>query len=93
MSEVKQIKVSGKTNVQQLSYSIVSLINKGHDVEVRAMGASAVSQMYKGITVARGTVALKGKDLLIRPGFCDISEDENGEEKSKTVMTARLIVT
>ncbi len=93
MKEVKQIRVSSKTSVNHLANSISKIINDDFDIEVRALGAGAVNQMYKGITVARGILALKGKDLLIKPGFVDISEpDTNGENKARTAMIARLIV-
>ncbi len=88
MAEYKKIKVSSKSPVPQLAGSIVICIEAGDNVELRAVGASAVNQMYKGIASARGTLAAKGKDLLIKPGFDEIKED--GTEK--TVMIARLIV-
>ena len=47
-----------------------------------------MNQMYKGTAVARGTLAAKGKDLLIKPGFDEI--EENGEKK--TLMVARLVI-
>ena len=52
------------------------------------MGASAVNQMYKACAVARGTLATRGRDLLIKPGFSDINED--GLEK--TVMVANIVI-
>lgn len=86
--EYKKIKVSAKSPVPQLAGSIVISIEAGESVELRAVGASAVNQMYKGIASARGTLGAKGKDLLIKPGFDEI--EENGA--SKTVMIARLVV-
>lgn len=88
MMEYKQIKVSAKSPVPQLAGSIVISIENGDNVELRAIGASAVSQMYKATASARGTLASKGKDLLIKPGFAEINED--GFEK--TVMVARLVI-
>ena len=84
----KEIKVSAKSPVQALASSIVFSIEEGHDVTLRAVGASAVNQMYKSITVARGTLASKGKDMYIKPGFDEVTEDGD----KKTVMTATLIV-
>ena len=84
----KQIRVSGKSPVPQLAGSIIKSIEEGSDVEVRAVGASAVNQMYKSIAVARGTLATKGKDLLVKPGFSEITE----REEEKTVMIANLVV-
>ena len=49
---------------------------------------SAVNQMYKGIAVARGTLATKGKDLLIKPGFSEIVEGD----LEKTVMIANIVI-
>ena len=86
--EYKKIRVSSKSSVPQLAGSIVISVEEGSNVEVRAVGASAVNQMYKGIASARGTLAAKGKDLLIKPGFDEIKE--NDEEK--TVMIARLVM-
>jgi stage V sporulation protein S len=86
--ETKQIRVSGKSPVPQLAGSIVKSIEDGFTLEVRAVGASAVNQMYKGIAVARGTLASKGKDLLIKPGFAEITEGD----LVKTVMIANLVI-
>ena len=86
--EYKKIKVSAKSPVPQLAGSIVISVEAGDNVELRAVGASAVNQMYKSIASARGTLAAKGKDLSIKPGFDETNE--NGIEK--TVMIARLIV-
>lgn len=86
--ELKQIRVSGKSPVPQLAGSIIKSIEDGFKLEIRAVGASAVNQMYKSIAVARGTLATKGKDLLIKPGFSEIYED--GIEK--TVMIANLVI-
>ena len=84
----KQIRVSGKSPVPQLAGSIIKSIEEGFSIEVRAVGASAVNQMYKAIAVARGTLASKGKDLLIKPGFSEIAESGN----EKTVMIANLVI-
>lgn len=88
MENFKKIRVSSKSSVPQLAGSIVISIEEGNHVEVRAVGASAVNQMYKSIASARGTLASKGKDLLIKPGFDEIKEND----AEKTVMIARLII-
>ena len=88
VKEIKQLRVSGKSPVPQLAGSIVKSIEDGYSLEVRAVGASAVNQMYKGIAVARGTLATKGKDLLIKPGFSEIYEGD----LEKTVMIANIVI-
>lgn len=88
MANKKIIKVSAKSPVQSLASSIVFSIEAGENVVLRAVGASAVNQMYKGISVARGTLASKGSDLFIKPGFDEVTED--GEKK--TVMVAHIVI-
>lgn len=88
MKQYKEIKASSKSPVPQLAGSIIHSIEDGDDVELRAVGASAVNQMYKAMASARGTLAAKGRDLYFKPGFDTINED--GCEK--TVMIAHIIV-
>lgn len=85
----KKIRVSSKSPVPRLSGSIVISIENGENVELRAVGASAVNQMYKAIASARGVLASKGKDLYIKPGFDEIKEDDGVE---KTVMIAHIVI-
>lgn len=84
----KVIKVSSSSSVPQLSGSIIISIEENKEVEVRAVGAGAVNQMYKAVASARGVLATKGKDLYIKPGFDETTE--NGS--AKTVMVAYLVV-
>lgn len=84
----KVIKVSSSTSVPQLSGSIVASIEGGFSVEVRAVGASAVNQMYKSLASARGIIASKGKDLYIKPGFDEAKEGDN----VRTVMVAYVVI-
>lgn len=95
MSDNKKIiRVSSRSPVPQLAGSIIISIEEGSDVELRACGASAVSQMYKGIAAARGTLSSKGKDLFIKPGFGEVIDknEVTGEEEKKTIMLAILVV-
>ena len=85
--EVKNISYkypNGYLAVDDVSFSIEA----GENVVLRAVGASAVNQMYKGISVARGTLASKGSDLFIKPGFDEVTEND----EKKTVMVAHLII-
>lgn len=88
MMNYKRIRVSSKSPVPQLAGSIVISVENGDNVELRAVGASSVNQMYKAIASARGTLASKGKDLYIKPGFDEIKEDGC----DKTVMIAHIII-
>lgn len=92
LQEFKVIKVSASTPVASLSGSILSVLKSGEKVELRAMGAGAISQMYKATAKARTAMATLGRDLLIRPGFDTIVEEENGEKKEKTVLLAHIVL-
>lgn len=87
-SKRKVIKVSSKSPVPQLCGSIVVSVEENCNVEVRAVGASAVNQMYKAIASARGILATKGHDLYIKPGFDEIKEADT----ERTVMVAYLVI-
>ena len=84
----KVIKVKGTASVPHLSSCIHISVCNGLDVELRAVGASAVNQAVKSVASARGTLASKGKNLFIQPGFDDTVED--GEKKS--VVTMHVVI-
>lgn len=86
--EVKEIRVSAKSPVHSLASSIVFSVEEGKSVVLRAVGASSCNQMYKGIAVARGSLAAKGKDIFIKPGFDEVIE----EGEKKTVLVAFIVV-
>lgn len=88
MEEAKIIKVSGHTSSKQLAGCICNCIDNKESVELRAIGAGAVNQMYKALTIARGNIACSGRNLLILPGFQDVVED--GE--AKTAMLAKVVL-
>ena len=86
---IKRLKVSGSSPVRELAGSIVKCFEEGSkNIEVRAIGASSVNQMYKALATARSIFAQKGLDLSIKPGY---DEAEIKGEK-KTVMIARIVI-
>lgn len=85
----KVINVGRSTPVPQLAGSIVwSLEEYNNVIEVRAMGASAVSQAVKALAVARGMLASQGTDLLVRPSFDTI----NDHDTDKTVIVLTVVL-
>lgn len=87
-SEKKVFKISGSSPVPQTAGSIVKSYEDGFDIELRAIGAGAVSQMFKACAVARGILASKAKELSIKPGFDETVID--GEER--TVLVAQVVI-
>ena len=91
MLEVKKkvLKISGSSPTPATAGSIVKAYEEGfHDIELRAIGASSVNQMFKAMATASGIFAQKGKILTFRPGYDVVNID--GCEK--TAMIAVVIV-
>lgn len=92
--DVKEMLVKGSSPVRELAGSIMKVYEGGErNIELRAIGAGSVNQMYKALATARALFAQKGLDLSIRPGFDETDIDNSPTENSKrTVMVARLII-
>ena len=78
MSEVKEqeeklFKVKASTNPTNLAGFIAKSIQEGTDnLELSAIGASAVNQMIKGCIISRKYCSVHGYDLAVVPCFRDI---------------------
>lgn len=65
----KAIRVSARSDVEPLARAVSNALLEHPKVQLRAMGAGAVNQAVKALAIARGFVALRGQDLVARPGF------------------------
>lgn len=74
------LRVSAKSNPKAVAGAIAAVVRDQGKVEVQAVGAGAVNQAIKAITIARGFVAPNGIDLVSVPGFAEI--EINGEERT-----------
>lgn len=63
------LKVAGNSNVLSVAGSIVKAVEDGNRVELHSIGASSVNQTVKAIATARGILATKGYDALVKIGF------------------------
>jgi len=87
--ETKQLMVSGSSPVRELAGSVVKCYDSGEkNIELRAIGASSVNQMYKALATARSIFAQKGLDLTIKPGYDEV--EIKGEKR--TVMIAKVVI-
>ena len=81
------IKVSSKSVSHKVAGSIANSFREGATgVEIQTVGAGAVNQAIKAISIARGFVAPLGMNLICTPAFYDVMID--GKEKT----AIRLIV-
>lgn len=75
------IKVSSKSVSSKVAGSIANSFREGcKNVEIQTVGAGAVNQAIKAISIARGFVAPIGLNLVCTPAFYDVIID--GKEKT-----------
>lgn len=86
---MKQLMISGSSPTKETAGSIVKCFDSGEtNIELRAIGASSVNQMYKAMATARSIFAQKGMDLSFKPGYDEVVI----EGEKRTVMIARLVI-
>jgi stage V sporulation protein S len=84
------IRVSGATPPQAVAKTILAAIFESQRVPVvRAIGAGAVCQACKGIAIARGLVATRGRDLATTIGFETI---QGARDETITAQTFHLFL-
>jgi len=74
------LRVAGRSDPSSVAGSAVKNLNEGSEVTLTAIGAGAVNQMLKAVTIARSMSASGGEDLYFTSGFA--TEIINGEEKT-----------
>lgn len=80
MSEITVIKVKASSVVKSVAGSIAKSLEQGNTVELISIGAGALNQATKAVILARGFIASRGYDLIVRPGFFITHID--GDEKT-----------
>lgn len=78
--EIINLRVAGRSRVDAVAGSCVKNIEEGKRVTLTAIGAGAVNQMIKSITIARSMGASSGLDISFKSGFS--TEIIGGEEKT-----------
>lgn len=83
------LKISAKTNVNSLAGAIANGVKENGSVELQAIGAGAVNQAMKAITVARGFVAPGGIDLVCVPAFTELIIDGEARTALRLILNNR----
>ncbi len=78
MSEL--IKVSAQSRSTAVAGAIAGVMRDSGYAEMQAIGASAVNQAIKAITIARGYLVQDGFDLAVVPSFTEV--DIEGNERT-----------
>jgi stage V sporulation protein S len=67
VEKVRDVRVAGKSDPTLVARSVVSALQEGFTVNLRAIGAGAVNQAVKAAAIARSYD--KDNDLILRPDF------------------------
>lgn len=69
---MNKIKVSSKSNCNNVASVIANIIRQNSEIEVNTIGAGALNQTIKSIIIAKGILAPIGINIICLPSFCDI---------------------
>lgn len=86
------LRVGNSSDVKQLASSVSFALQDSRKVTLRGVGAGAVNQMAKACAVARGYVASRGVDLVVRPGFTTVKMRDHNDPKQMVDTTAVIFV-
>jgi stage V sporulation protein S len=79
------IKVSAQSRSTAVAGAIAGVMREHGHAEMQAIGASAVNQAIKAITIARGYLEQDGFDLAVVPSFTEV--DIEGNERTAVRFT------
>ncbi len=71
------IKVSATSRTSAVAGAIAGIFREREEVNVQAIGASAVNQSVKALALARDYLAEDGYDIVSIPEFIDVEIDGN----------------
>lgn len=83
---MKVMRVSSSSSPISLAQALSSELKKNSGVEMQTIGAGALNQAVKAITIARGLLRPCGLDLLFQPEFTEIVK----EGESRTALKLRI---
>ncbi|MCL4454716.1 MAG: stage V sporulation protein S [Deinococcus sp.] len=85
---METLRVSGKSRPNSVAGAIAALLRSQGEVEVQAIGPTAVNQAVKAIAIARGYIAPDNLDLLVKPAFVklELRTDEHAESEERTAL-------
>ena len=85
------IKVSAQSRSTAVAGAIAGVMREHGTVGVQAIGASAINQAIKAITIARGYLEQDNMDLCVVPSFTEVEIDGNERTAVRLVVLKRPI--
>ena len=83
------LKVSSKSNPNSVAGALAVAIKESGRTEIQSIGAGAINQAVKAITIARGFLAPIGKDIVCVPAFTDINISGQKRTAIKFILSER----
>lgn len=83
------LKVAATSSPKSVAGALAAVLRERGMAEVQAVGAGAVNQAVKAITIARGYVAPNGINLVCTPGFTEIVIDGQVRTAIKFIVEPR----
>jgi stage V sporulation protein S len=74
------IRVAASSRSTAVAGAIAGVMREQGQVDVQAIGAGAVNQAIKAVTIARGYLELDGIDIVCVPSFVEVLID--GQERT-----------
>jgi len=74
------IRVAASSRSTAVAGAIAGVMREQEQVNVQAIGAGAVNQAIKAVTIARGYLELDGIDIICIPSFVEVIID--GQERT-----------
>lgn len=71
------IKVSAQSRSTAVAGAIAGVMREHGYAEIQAIGASAINQAIKAVTIARGYLEQDGIDLVLAPSFTEVEIEGN----------------
>jgi len=84
-----QMKVSSKSNPNSIAGAIVNFLKEYDSLEIQVVGAGSLNQAMKGMAIARGFIAPRGRDLICMPAFSEFEIDT--EERTALKLLVREV--
>jgi stage V sporulation protein SpoVS len=92
VAQEEVFRIKSTSNVNTTSSAMYHSIKKGHEIEMQAVGAGAVNQLYKIAVHTSGMLAREGRELLIKPGMRNVPGKIDQTDKEISIVIARIKV-
>jgi len=83
------IKVAATSRSTAVAGAIAGVMRERGHVDVQAIGAGAVNQAIKAVTIARGYLELDGIDIICIPSFVEVMIDDQERTAVRLTVEAR----